>query len=355
MDVWPGVRLEPPTWTEEGGTRRARLLYDPARLATASLEVAATVGGYVYPDISPHTPVSDWDAFWGAYPVAACKATEGRTWRSAQWPTFLREARHRGKRPVAYHFLWPGSSSPISEQASNFIGYAWDGKPMGVMLDVETNGSGTNPTMADASAWLSAVSRLVGVARSRMLVYLPRWWWQAHGAGSTSTRDTLLVNSDYRASPNLTAFAGYDQVDALQFGSTIQIAGIGPGDMNRWLDGQAAMTTAMFGTQEGLTMAEVQDINAHADYLFRLGDHGTKDVGHSYSRKVLAAKIDTLAEKVDALTQKVDAGLHISFDPGKFTPDQLTLLGSVMAGRMVIDGIAAKDGRVTLTLEAAGA
>jgi hypothetical protein len=102
-------------------------------------------------------------------------------------------------------------------------------------------------------------------------------------------------------------------------------------------------------------MAEVQDINAHADWLFRLGDHGTDAVGHDYSRKVLAAKIDAVAAKIDALAQKVDAGLHISFDPGKFTPDQLTLLGSVMAGRMVIDGIAAKNGRITLTLEAAGA
>jgi hypothetical protein len=356
IDLWPGVTLQPPEWTDEGGTRRARLLYHPesgsAALRAADGPAMAAVASavYAYPDVSHYTPVHDWAAFWDTYPIAACKATEGRSFHDSGWPTFLAQARVRGKLPVAYHFLWPSSSVPIDDQADNFVGYAWDGRPLGIMLDVETNGQGGNPTMADASAWLTAVSTRIGVPRSRMLVYLPRWWWQAHGAGSTATRDSLLVNSDYRSSPNLSPFAGYDQLDALQFGSTVSIVGVGPGDMNRWLDGQAAMSVAMFDTEEGITLSDVSTINDHADYLFRLGDHGTKDPGHSYSRKVLAGKIDALAGKIDALAGKIDALGTVSLDVTQLTPDQLTFIGSVMAGRMVIAGIEAKDGRVTITL-----
>ena len=38
--------------------------------------------------------------------------------------------------------------------------------------------------------------------------YLPRWWWKAHGGGSTVLKDTIYWGSDYSDRPNMGSYAG---------------------------------------------------------------------------------------------------------------------------------------------------
>ncbi len=217
----------------------ARCGWSTPQRATSLVELdipAAAAGarrvpvGYAFPDVSAHRPVSDWAAFAGSYPAAACKATEGRTFVDPSWRGFLAACRERGVLPVAYHFL--RAETNIMEQARNFLN-ALDRGSCGVMLDVETSGAGTDPTVAQAAAWVDVVCNLTGKSRGQVLVYLPRWWWRAHGAGSSALAGAMLANSDYRASPDLSPFAGFAGVSVIQFSSTMRIAGVAePGDMN---------------------------------------------------------------------------------------------------------------------------
>lgn len=201
--------------------------------------------GYVYPDLSMFVRVSDWQAFARTYPVACSKATEGASYVDPTWQAFLTGCRHHGIIPVGYHFL--RAESDVAAQARHFLGRL-DRGPCGIMLDVETSAAGTNPTAEQADRWLDAVSGLTGRPRSQILCYLPRWWWNEHGGGSTALADTLLVQSDYRSTPSTLPFAGFPRVGVIQFGSTIPIAGATKaGDMNVAVGLDAAGFAAAIG------------------------------------------------------------------------------------------------------------
>lgn len=211
--------------------------------------------GYRYPDVSKFRPVIGWDEFAAAYPIAACKATEGMTYVDPTWSEFLANCRKRGILPIAYHFLRRETST--TEQARHFVRQL-DGGPCGYMLDVETSGTGTNPTMAQADAWLAEVADLTGRVREQILVYLPRWWWRTYGGGSTLLCEAMLCNSDYRATPDLTPFAGFGVPDVIQYSSSAPIAGVTePGDMNIAIDRTAAQFAAALGC--GTTEEDVVD------------------------------------------------------------------------------------------------
>jgi hypothetical protein len=67
-----------------------------------------------------------------------------------------------------------------------------------------------------------------------MLLYMPRWWYNAYGGGSRALADLILWNSQYSSNPNLSPFAG-DNIEILQYSSTAPIAGLcspGTGDQN---------------------------------------------------------------------------------------------------------------------------
>lgn len=187
--------------------------------------------GYRFPDVSHYRTVCDWSAY-DSYPVSACKATEGASGKDSSFSNWRAIMRARNLFPVPYHFLRAGTS--IASQVANYLESAADGKPFGVMLDVETAGDGSNPTIAQANAWFNEVQRITGIPRSQMLCYMPRWWYSAYGGGSTALKDTILHNSHFSLSPNISGYAG-DKVEVIQYSSTAPIAGLcspGTGDMN---------------------------------------------------------------------------------------------------------------------------
>ena len=186
--------------------------------------------GLRVPDLSAYRRVTGWAAAAREYPIIICKATEGRTFVDPSWRSFLDGCLTHRVFPVAYHFL--RRESGVVEQARHFVAQLPVG-PCGVMLDVETSGAGTDPTVAQADAWLDAVCELTGRRRSQVLVYLPRWWYLRHGGGSTALSDAMLVNSHYAASPDTAPFAGFPTTTVIQYSSTAPIAGVAePGDMN---------------------------------------------------------------------------------------------------------------------------
>lgn len=186
--------------------------------------------GYRFPDVSKYRTVCDWQKY-STYPISSCKASEGGSYNDPSFAMWLKNMRSRGLFPVPYHFLRAEYS--IQDQVENYLNLL-DGLPFGVMLDVETSGVGSNPTIAQANAWFNEVSRRTKIPRSNMLLYMPRWWYLAHGGGSVALRDTILWNSHYTTNPNMNGFAG-DTIEVLQYSSSAPIAGLCPpmtGDMN---------------------------------------------------------------------------------------------------------------------------
>jgi hypothetical protein len=138
------------------------------------------------------------------------------------------------------------------------------------MLDLETSGSGTNPTIAQADEWCDRVQAATGLPRSRMLLYMPRWWYNAYGGGSRALADLILWNSQYSSNPNLSPFAG-DNIEILQYSSTAPIAGLcspGTGDQNIAINMSAQqfldkITGTTIPPEDTLSAAEVAEIKAH--------------------------------------------------------------------------------------------
>lgn len=224
--------------------------------------------GYRFPDVSHYRTVCDWVQYAG-FPVSACKATQGSAGKDSSFPAWLKNMRKRNLFPVPYHFLMRGPS--VADQVANFLAQLDDG-PCGYMLDVETDGVGGNPAVAQANEWFDRVSEARHVPRSNMLCYMPRWWWKAHGAGDTSLRDTICYNSHFGSSPFIGAYAGWDAVQVIQYSSTAAISGLcapGTGDMNTTvglLAGQLqAGLTGTTTTEDDMTPEQMKEIKAHVD------------------------------------------------------------------------------------------
>jgi hypothetical protein len=170
------------------------------------------MAGFEYPDISHYRPVANWGAVSRAWRVIICKASQGTNHKDSFWPEFVREARRHKMITGAYHFLnkEDGSIAAAKQQAQFFIDVldrtgGW--KDLWLMLDIEDYNN-DRPSMAQANAFLDELSRQTGRPRSTFVSYLPRWWWKAHGGGSTVLKDTIYCNSDYSAAPTMGAYAG---------------------------------------------------------------------------------------------------------------------------------------------------
>lgn len=241
-------------------TRHGRPYYSHGN-THAQLSPAALPNGLRIPDLSNYRTVSDWSAFARTYPVAACLATEGAGWVDPYWPTFLAGCRAHGIFPIGYHFLENGD---VGAQVNNYV-HALDGGPVGVMLDVETSGSGTNPTMAQANDWHTGVAGKLRRPRSGFATYLPRWWWNSRGSGSHAVSDTLCWNSDYNTTPSLTGYAGWPRVNLIQYGSAITITGLsspGSGDMSVAIGLTPAALIARLTASENTIMAGLTKADA---------------------------------------------------------------------------------------------
>lgn len=188
--------------------------------------------GYKFPDVSRYRTVSDWGLYTRTYPVSMCKASEGTGHKDPYFPQWRTGMRNNGAFPIGYHFL--RRSGSIQDQVKNFLQAMEDGADYGVMLDVETAGDGSNPTVQQANDWFKECSRQSGIEVEYMICYLPRWWYQSFGGGVPIIAGTVLHNSHFSSNPNCSNFAGHE-VEIIQYSSTAPIAGLaspGTGDMN---------------------------------------------------------------------------------------------------------------------------
>jgi len=220
--------------------------------------------GYKFPDLSRYRRVEDWNVYARTYPVSACKATEGVSHKDPYFPAWRAQMRSRGLLPIAYHFLRRGMS--IAQQVTNYLDTADDGADFGVMLDLETAGDGSNPTVDEANAWFREVERRTSISVRNMMLYTSRWWYAAFGGGDSFV-NAILWNAHYSLNPNISPFAG-QPVEIIQYSSTAPIAGLaapGTGDMNSAIGMTAqGLAAKILGTaQQGeLSMADAAQILA---------------------------------------------------------------------------------------------
>jgi phosphatidylserine/phosphatidylglycerophosphate/cardiolipin synthase-like enzyme len=166
------------------------------------------------------------------YSFVMVKATEGRTVRDADWPSFRDAAKAAGLYLAAYHFL--RSDSTAAQQAANLAGHIGDAS-IPVMIDAETGSGGSKPDVAMVTSFKTECEAL-GL-RVTML-YLPHWYWDQIGKPSLAAVNLALVASNYGpntegfgsvvypgdTSNRWNAYGGLD-VTILQFGSKVKVAG----------------------------------------------------------------------------------------------------------------------------------
>lgn len=183
------------------------------------------------PDLNTWHRVHDWPAFAAAYPIAACRATMGTGEVDPYWFDFLAGCNRWGVLPIAYHRLRPAQD--VAAQAAHFLRVA--GPFCCYALDVEsTAGAASEPTMADAAAWIRRVVEQRGRQRSHLLSYLPRWWYDAHGDDSTALGGTQLWASRYDLPIDWSGYAGFASPTLMQYADDAPITGVGVGDMNEY-------------------------------------------------------------------------------------------------------------------------
>ena len=184
-----------------------------------------------FPDLNTWHRVNDWAAFARAYPVAACRATMGTAEVDDYFAPFLVGCQRAGILPVAYHRLRPGQA--IGGQVDHFLSLA--GSQCAYALDVETTkGAAREPTMSEANTFVDLLTQRTGRPRSHVLSYLPKWWYDANGAGARVLRDTTLWASRYTLPIDWSGYAGFSTVAIMQFSQQWPIVGVGIGDMNEW-------------------------------------------------------------------------------------------------------------------------
>lgn len=294
----------------------------------------AIPSGYTFPDLNGFVRAHDFAAFARSYPVAACKVSEGASFGSSgppgssdYWPEFLADCRRYGVFPIGYHFL--RREIAIDVQVGNFL-RRLDGGPVGIMLDIETSGAHTNPTMGQADQWFDLVSARIGRPRAAMLSYLPRQWWLDFGGGSLALADTIGWNAHYSSNPYVGPYAGWDAPTIIQFSSTTAGSGMPPGDMNIAINMTAAeLKAALMGEDDMPTAEEVA--KAVHDLLWKQVKAADPPVAQLDLGHMLAAtynKAGDLQTKVGFLTaatgQRFDA-IDGAVEAVKKTADALEL------------------------------
>jgi phosphatidylserine/phosphatidylglycerophosphate/cardiolipin synthase-like enzyme len=166
------------------------------------------------------------------YSFVMVKATEGRTFRDADWPGFRDAARAAGLYLAAYHFL--RSDSTAAQQAANLAAHLGD-PAIPVMIDAETGQGNSKPDLAMITSFRAECeSRGLRVS----MLYLPPWYWEQIGRPALGAVDLALVASRYGTDPvgfgsvvypgdTSSRWDGYGGKDVtiLQFGSKVTVAG----------------------------------------------------------------------------------------------------------------------------------
>ena len=233
-------------------------------------------------------------------------------------------------------FVRSHDGDPRADAAFSVNWLAQHGVPKGVTLALDYE------TRVDAT-YLQAFDRAVVAAGWKVMVY--------------GTRRTVLQNpkpsggywdAQWTNVPHLNSGSA-----ATQYGGDVTLGQL-------WDASLVADSTPLWDTQGG-TMAFGDDEKRYLDWLaLWIAGRSNRvfnpdaiaarlEVAVDFKTPPGAEEIGGLATGLAAIDERLD-GLKVEVDVSKLTPDQLTLIGSVMAGRAVITGLqAASDGTFTVT------
>lgn len=204
-----------------------------------TISTGVDVSGWQAP---PHAPAPiDWTrARADGVSFAAIKATEGTGFVDPSYHATMQAARAAAVPCLfAMHFLWPGEGAA---QADHFVATVGNLSDVGVLLDVEKNGSGTWPAYADVDAFISRLVDHHGFTRPGV-IYTGAWFWAGRGylADPKAPWGWPLWDSRYTAPVGLglaagaadanidwtPGYGGWQSSLLVQFTDAARVAGIG--------------------------------------------------------------------------------------------------------------------------------
>ena len=144
-----------------------------------------------YPDVSEFQD----DMSLAGVQFVCARCSQGITFKDPDFGYYEAEATTVGAFFTAYHFLMAADAATSQAQTA----FAQTGTAIPLMLDFEPT-TGSNPTIADAVAFVKAFRALGGVC---WFIYLPEWYWVDLGSPSLAPLAELglmVVSSNYPAS-----------------------------------------------------------------------------------------------------------------------------------------------------------
>lgn len=284
-----------------------------------------------------------------------------------------------GKIPVAGAYGVVGTGRPVEDGAKLLVdeiaACGVDPRTILVMLDAENFSDGSHPTLGQINRYAIQVHTELGAWPH---AYVPDWFLdqlRLAGDGDGTVRGLELANcrwvpSEYLPAPwtedrirakRPTNLRGFDGIAWHQFTSSGSVPGItGRVDLNAFYGTLTELRAQLLG-QEG-PMLDTTDkewivrqfTQSGTDIRIALLSLGRRAVNSTIG----AQDVDTWGKDSPARKGIADVvgALPVELDVTKLTPDQLTLIGSVFAGKAVITGIqASSDGTFTVTFEPAPA
>jgi hypothetical protein len=162
------------------------LLTVPSRLKSHLAEAVVTLHFH---------DVSNFQGNYQPTGPTIAKATEGTDFTDAFFAQNRQRTLAGGWPFLGYHFLHHGS---IQAQVTHAISVVGRDQPL--MLDVETAGDGSWPTLAEVEQFMDLYAQQSGGGRVT-LVYLPRWFWSGNlgspGLAGIASRGAGLISSQF--------------------------------------------------------------------------------------------------------------------------------------------------------------
>lgn len=304
------------------------------------------------PDVSHHQGAVDWAQVRSAgHAFAWCKATEGTGFVDSRfarnWPAIRAAGLVRG----AYHFL--RTESDPRAQARHFLDVVGDLEGSMACLDVETAGVGTNPTGAQARAFVDEFRARTG--GRLIVVYTGRWYWQGVIGNPAGVDLGPLWHSAYSASPGAT-YGGWTAFTFWQHTSTGSCPGIaGPCDLNRFY-GTTADLAALTGhpqehdmtADEYLAILNDPRVAARHRELIQL----ELDEGTAFGNLSWSASQKNLVELCRSILNRVMALDGTDVDEGELAkqllPGLLEVVGAENFADAVAEHLGAEQSRIFL-------
>lgn len=188
------------------------------------------------------------------YVAVVAKLTEGTGFVDSRGRENMRRAEAAGLVAGGYHFLRRDASATAQfthflEQLQPAAGRLVAGRV--VMLDAETAGNGTDPTIDQADEWSDLCHRELGILPWQ---YYPRWWLRKVG-GCPTVRGPWW-QSAFGPDPG-PLICGYARIAAWQYTSTGRVPGVaGNVDLNRWFGDLASLkATTVGGSEEDMPLS----------------------------------------------------------------------------------------------------